>query len=245
MTIDGAWGSRQADGSFNGIIGMLERQEVEMGVASFSLQKSRSEAADHLFPFIMTRHNLYVKTAGNAGSTMTAYVKPFHITLWSAIVAFGVVSGLIFGFMSFLKGDKCPFGQAIMIQVHGLLSQGYHEDPKDCSRRIAFLMTFIVGQIGILTYSACLMSFLAIKEKSLPFHDMKSLYHQTNYRVLLLSGSSYIENFKVLGYVLKSFNCKNISSRTGVTLPKEYLRKEFHMEQTWTACRMHCIPGPI
>ncbi len=48
--VDGSWGSLKEDGTFNGIIGMLERQVVDAGIAMFSMSKSRSSAAQHLIP---------------------------------------------------------------------------------------------------------------------------------------------------------------------------------------------------
>ena len=49
-SIDGAWGSKLDDGTFNGMIGMIERQEVECTVTGFSLKKSRAQVADFIKP---------------------------------------------------------------------------------------------------------------------------------------------------------------------------------------------------
>ena len=49
-SVDGNYGSLLYNGSFNGIIGMLTRGEVDLGLTGFSLTKSRAEAADFLHP---------------------------------------------------------------------------------------------------------------------------------------------------------------------------------------------------
>ncbi len=49
-SIDGSWGSKQKNGSFNGMIGMIEREEVQCGATAFSLKKTRAEAADFVNP---------------------------------------------------------------------------------------------------------------------------------------------------------------------------------------------------
>ena len=49
-SIDRAWGSQQNDGTFDGIVGMLQRSEVDYGVTAFGLSKGRAEAADFLLP---------------------------------------------------------------------------------------------------------------------------------------------------------------------------------------------------
>ena len=48
LSIDGAWGVLQEDGHFNGIIGMLERNEADVGVTAFVILRSRSQVADNL-----------------------------------------------------------------------------------------------------------------------------------------------------------------------------------------------------
>ncbi len=50
-SIDGAWGIKLADGTFNGMIGMLERREVDGAVSSLGLLKTRAEVADYIGPF--------------------------------------------------------------------------------------------------------------------------------------------------------------------------------------------------
>ncbi len=50
-SIDGNWGSLNPDGTFNGMIGMLERGEVDCTVSAFELLQSRAKAADYLDPY--------------------------------------------------------------------------------------------------------------------------------------------------------------------------------------------------
>ncbi len=50
-SIDGTWGSLQSDGTMSGMIGMLQRKEVEVALAGFIIMKDRAEAADFVTPF--------------------------------------------------------------------------------------------------------------------------------------------------------------------------------------------------
>lgn len=43
---DGGWGSQEVDGSWNGMVGMIERGEVTVAVSSFFATKDRSEVVD-------------------------------------------------------------------------------------------------------------------------------------------------------------------------------------------------------
>ncbi len=45
-SIDGEWGSLLEDGSFNGMVGMVERSEVDVGISSFFLTTDRARVTD-------------------------------------------------------------------------------------------------------------------------------------------------------------------------------------------------------
>ena len=45
-TVDGSWGTKQDNGEWNGMVGMILRGDVEIGVASFVATKERHEAVD-------------------------------------------------------------------------------------------------------------------------------------------------------------------------------------------------------
>ncbi len=52
-SIDGYWGSLQENGTFNGIIGMVERKEIDAVIGSFLLNKARSEVTDYVGPLVI------------------------------------------------------------------------------------------------------------------------------------------------------------------------------------------------
>ncbi len=45
-SIDGTFGGLQKDGTFNGMTGMVERNDVDVGISSFFLTKDRGFAVD-------------------------------------------------------------------------------------------------------------------------------------------------------------------------------------------------------
>jgi hypothetical protein len=55
-SIDRSWGSKQPDGqSFDGMIGMLQRQEIDVAPAVFLFSKERAEGAKYLNPFAASK----------------------------------------------------------------------------------------------------------------------------------------------------------------------------------------------
>ena len=69
--------------------------------------------------------------------------------------------------------------------------------PKSMSAKIAILMVLMTGLVLNASYSANLTSFLFVKKVQVPFTDLKSLYHETDFSVGSVSGSSwqaYVKN---------------------------------------------------
>ena len=50
-SVDGGWGSGKVNGNYTGMIGMLNRKEVDVGMQLFVVNRERSEGADDLLPF--------------------------------------------------------------------------------------------------------------------------------------------------------------------------------------------------
>ena len=45
-SVDGSWGSQQADGTYGGMIGMILRGEVDMAVSDFLMTEHRYSVID-------------------------------------------------------------------------------------------------------------------------------------------------------------------------------------------------------
>ncbi len=54
---DGAWGAEQPDGTMNGIIGMLARDEADIGIYGFSITATRANWATPLIPQGILEYN--------------------------------------------------------------------------------------------------------------------------------------------------------------------------------------------
>ncbi|XP_076068506.1 glutamate receptor ionotropic, kainate glr-3-like [Oratosquilla oratoria] len=57
---DGLWGVEGENGSWNGMLGMLERGEVEMALGPFAVSYPRTKVSDFAVPVFVTPHRLYL-----------------------------------------------------------------------------------------------------------------------------------------------------------------------------------------
>ncbi len=180
---------------------MIERGEVYAGVASFSLLPVRTEVADFLMPLGFLLDGVYYKADKSTEDWLT-YLYPFSQHSWIVVGVFIFVMAFTFyvtanvGNLS--KEDyKFNLALSIMIAIHGAANQGAPYVPNKLSARIVFFISFLSGFVTYVSYSASLTSFLAIKHHRLPFTNAETMYHDSEYNIVTVEGTSYIDIFQV------------------------------------------------
>ncbi len=69
--------------------------------------------------------------------------------------------------------------------------------PISVAMKVMFACTLLAGHVVNLFYSATLTSHLAAQKEFLPFSDDRSLYYQSNYKLVTVQGSGYVVNYQV------------------------------------------------
>ena len=87
-------------------------------------------------------------------------------------------------------------GNVVLMTFGVFCSQGMNTLPKSMSAKIAIFMVLMTGLVLNASYSANLTSFLFVKKVQVPFTDLKSLYHETDFSVGSVSGSSWQAHVK-------------------------------------------------
>lgn len=142
-------------------------------------------------------NQLFIKTIKSSIDYNT-FVQPLVPINWFLIicavllVALGLFSVAMIGPYSDLN-----LSNAIWTTIHGFLGQGGAPFyPSKASTKIVFLLSFVIGYVLLANFSAALTSTLAARKKSFPFHDLETLYLKTDYKLLILNGTVYIDQFR-------------------------------------------------
>ena len=85
---------------------------------------------------------------------------------------------------------------ALFLSFSSLFQQGIEYEPKRLSTRVAAITIFFSTLVVFAAYSASLTSFLAIFKVSLPFTDLESMYHGTNYKIGSIRNTAFDNMFK-------------------------------------------------
>ena len=84
---DGAWGNMLEDGSWNGMIGQLMRDEIDIAPAEFTITALRSQVVDFNLPIAESHQKFFVKNPSEA-LNWTAFLDPLSPKCWMVIFSF-------------------------------------------------------------------------------------------------------------------------------------------------------------
>ena len=85
---------------------------------------------------------------------------------------------------------------AIFLSFASLFQKGTSGEPNMVSTRIATVTTFFATLIVYVAYSAALISFLTVFKITLPFDDLASMYHGTDFKFGSIKGTSFEDLFE-------------------------------------------------
>ena len=81
---DGNWGSIQPDGSWNGMVNLLAKQDIDIATTDFTVTHERSAVMTFATPITQIYHALFIKNPAEKFNYM-AYVEPMHWLSWVGI----------------------------------------------------------------------------------------------------------------------------------------------------------------
>ncbi|XP_071533007.1 glutamate receptor U1-like, partial [Panulirus ornatus] len=103
---DGAWGTRQSDGSWPGMVGVVVREEADIGLGPFTISAPRAEVVDFTYP--ITLHYLKLLAAlGDHEVDPWGFLLPLAPLVWLAILtALPAVPTMMFLLSSFISRKR-------------------------------------------------------------------------------------------------------------------------------------------
>ena len=86
LSPDGKWGSKNKDGSWNGMVRDLHENRTQVGLTGLYITKSRSEVVLFSPAFAVGSDRMFIKYPEREKS-WTTFVQPFQPILWLALLS--------------------------------------------------------------------------------------------------------------------------------------------------------------
>ena len=193
------------DGHWNGIIGMAQRGEIDIGSAPFTQTVERRKAIDYLEYFTHSGLGMLMRKPNNSMQYhFLAAFKPFKLELWIAFASSILLSSLTLWILLYLEQHATITSNFDKYHTLTLF--------KDCWR---YFLGASFGQGGVIpsyysslcrmlvscvwitiiilhtTYMANLISYIAVPKAVLPANTLKELAEQNTHKIGVVKSSSH------------------------------------------------------
>nr|XP_027218140.1 probable glutamate receptor [Penaeus vannamei] len=194
---DGLWGSPFPNGSWFGMMGMLQRKEVDVAVGPFAVTRAREAVADFSIPIFSDEHVIFFRRP-RIEPDLFGFIKPLGLTVWTTVLAslFIVTAAdlVLFAFDQdepSVSADHQSWLWGFMLVGQVQLRQG--------SRRGMVALWLLTAFIIASVYKSNLKAMLIVPKVFVPFDSLEEMVDQRDVPWIIIKGS-IIENFFEVAY---------------------------------------------
>ncbi|GFG29581.1 hypothetical protein Cfor_02101, partial [Coptotermes formosanus] len=218
----GMWGYEEANGTWTGVVGMITRGEVEVGVCDVAMTPVRIGVVSYsmqvaTFQYVikpptlkanahdcLCSYKIFVRI-GDVDVSWDSFLRPLSTGLWVVMAASAVAMALALKIcfqvdLGNRKKQRMDTAlQDLVFATFGAVfcSQGQPRTPLTFQCRLVYIMPYMLGMLLLCAYSAAVISFLTVHKTNLPFTTLEQLHQDKTYTVRAVRGSSTFETFRV------------------------------------------------
>ncbi|XP_069104060.1 uncharacterized protein [Argopecten irradians] len=203
---DKEWGFMLDNGSWTGMIGELQREEVDMMIAPASIQAGREMVMDFTHPYYFDTSTILMKRPDPNKTKWRTLIEPFadivHMCIWITLSLAALVLAVLEKINPFYRHqevqeeDHQTYQNAFWYMFGALLTQGGDRLPESQTGRTLISFWWLFSIIMVATYSGNLIAFLTVAKDRLPFNSVAELVAQSEYSWGTLGGTYFITMFK-------------------------------------------------
>ncbi|GIY02578.1 probable glutamate receptor [Caerostris darwini] len=171
MANDKQWGSTDQHGNWTGVIGMLIRNEADIGLSHMAITEKRTHAVDFSFPYGVLDRTFVTGTPG-VFPKMSSFIYPFSTNVWLFLLALMVLAPFLFRASMFKKRSL----SSVFIMIFGsMLKQPINNAEQPCMQRFIYGLWVVSMTFMYFAYSGVLLSFLTIPWQKKAIRNIKEL----------------------------------------------------------------------
>nr|XP_045589654.1 glutamate receptor-like [Procambarus clarkii] len=192
---DNLWGGPLRNGSWTGMLGMLQRDVVELAIAPFFVTPDRASVCDFTDP-VYSDSQAILMVRPEVQSDVTGFLKPFTLLVWLlAVLSLGLVvlarEGLDRREAQVVTHytARTSWSRATMWAVQSLLNESPKWLPKKDSGRLLVTTWLLASLVFTSCYSGILTAMLTVPRVTIPIDSLPDLVAQTRLPWRLEAGS--------------------------------------------------------
>ena len=208
---DTRWGNLLANGSWNGLIGEIDRREIDFIVGPLARNQYREQVMDYVDYDLFKYHIAGVyKLPSRRITSFNLYLKPFDLSVHITLLVTIIVAGLLFTFKKVCKNanqiDVCNYIRFIYMEYYfdyiyyitmSLLGQPNALKNVVRYRRKDYNFGIInmCGIVLVTLWSAKLVSYLTVNIQAVPIKTFDDLLNQNTYKFGMNGATNVVNQF--------------------------------------------------
>ncbi|GFU29798.1 lig_chan-Glu_bd domain-containing protein, partial [Nephila pilipes] len=188
LSPNGQFGSRHSNGTWDGVVGLVQSGEVDIGMQSLSISEERMTAVDFSIPYIVHQKAFTVKEPGLMPK-ITAFTYPFTMNVWILYLLMVLAVTVLFQRIIFRK--ITILGSFLWV-LGSIVSQPMGNIRDSPWRRVLLGFWLTIAVAMPFFYKTSFLSFLTMPEKEpVPrtFEELSRAVLSGKYKCLTLKGS--------------------------------------------------------
>ncbi|XP_071533139.1 probable glutamate receptor isoform X2 [Panulirus ornatus] len=194
---DGMWGAPNADGTWNGMLGMVKRNEADLALGPFGITEARASVVEFSQPIMIDYFRILVKR-GLAEPNPWGFLNPLRPMVWLGLSLAFVLVCVGLWTLVFLARDngKRDTSTKVAVALHQcweqfatLCQQTMTYVPKEASSRMLVCVWLMTVLVIMRSYSGALTSLLAVRQIPIKINSLRDLVMAKEYN-LLFEGST-------------------------------------------------------
>ncbi|KAG7169259.1 Glutamate receptor-like 57 [Homarus americanus] len=194
---DGAWGGRQANGSWSGMVGLVARKDVDIALGPFVVTESRASVVDFSLPLTMD-HLRVMSLSGAPEMDPWAFLLPLRPMVWVATIATLLLAWVATVVMLKLwrtPGHTSGWNPFRLLFEHLRVLLQQNSELGNCRgwERLVFASWLLVTNVLMWSYSGNLMSLLAVRYVPHPIQTLADLITHPSLVAILEANTAYTQ----------------------------------------------------
>ncbi|KAH6937267.1 hypothetical protein HPB50_026235 [Hyalomma asiaticum] len=190
-----SFGTRHENGTYTGIVGLLQRGEVDLAASPVFLRSDRFDVVTYA-PVIYTSHCALIAVAGEPSVNAFGYLFVFDWQAWAVIIAsVPLMSAALALVERRRRGSRNSFALEAYDNVWDILSsfanKGHTANTESCAGRLLLSFWWLLVLVLTNEFAGHLMASIAIRSEPPRLHSVADVAYQTSIRPLIWKDTGF------------------------------------------------------
>ncbi|KAK2192982.1 hypothetical protein NP493_19g11001 [Ridgeia piscesae] len=208
---DSKYGSRDDNGTWNGMVGELVRNEADLAIAPLTITSVRERVIDFSKPFMSLGISIMISKPTKETPGVFSFLFPLSYEIWMCVIfayiGVSVVLFLVSRFSPFewhiedntdgpTVTNNFTIFNSLWFSLGAFMQQGCDIEPRSMSGRIVGSVWWFFTLIIMSSYTANLAAFLTVERMNSPIESAEDLAKQTEIKYGTIDSGSTKEFFR-------------------------------------------------